>query len=286
MELLLQITIGPVRVLRITERIGAERVRQRDREAERVEHLRLVPKLDGPVGVIPPVVAAVMADGGRYQQNVEQAESHQHWYEYKAGLCLTLGNLKSPDETAAPDGDPAHQVPPSLLNLDHVGRLTREIAQRSASSSLSLPEELHPSEIGSEIGISLTELQAQTNFQDIVAAAKKVAETTTRSMRELPMSPKIKSREVVATTGNARDFGRLLVARAWQSGLFQAERKGFVADGGSWLWTLFETAFKAFEFEGILDIIHAVTYVYSAALADRSPEDGKNIYMRWITWIW
>ena len=283
MELLLQMTIGPVRVLRITERIGAERVRQRDREAERVEHLRLVPKLDGPVGVIPPVVAAVMADGGRYQQNVERAESHQHWYEYKADLCLTLGNLKSPDETAAPNGDPAHQVPPSLLNLDHVGRLTREIAQRSASSSLSLPEELHPSEIGSEIGISLTELQAQTNFQDIVAAAKKVAETTTRSMRELPMSPKIKSREVVATTGNARDFGRLLVARAWQSGLFQAERKGFVADGGSWLWTLFETAFKAFEFEGILDSIHAVTYVYSAALADRSPEDGKNNYMRWIT---
>ena len=46
------------------------------------------------------------------------------------------------------------------------------------------------------------------------------------------------------------------------------------------------TAFKPFGFEGILDIIHAVTSVFFAAMADRTREEGWTIYRRWITWIW
>ena len=114
-------------------------------------------------------------------------------------------------------------------------KIRAEIAQRVASSSRSLPGELRPE----ETGVLLEELRAQTQLDEIVAAAEKVVREEQRSPRELPFSPKIKSREVVATTGNASELGRLLVARAWRLGLFQAQRKGFVADGGSWLWTLF-----------------------------------------------
>ena len=53
---LLGLTIGRMCFERVTERIGAERV------AEQVAQLRLMDKIDGPVGVTPPVVAAVMAD--------------------------------------------------------------------------------------------------------------------------------------------------------------------------------------------------------------------------------
>lgn len=279
---LLGLAIGRMRFERVTERIGTERVAERDREADEVEQLRLMDKITGPPGVTPPVVAAVMADGGRYQQNVAQTESGQHWYEYKAGLCLTLGSLTDAEDTTAPHGDPCPQVPLSLLNFEHVETLTREIAQRSASSSLSLPGELRPE----ETGVLLEELRTQTEFDDIVAAAEEAVREEQHSPRELPFSPKIKSREVVATTGNAQEFGRLLVARAWRGGMFQAERKGFVADGGSWLWTLFVSAFQPFGFVGILDIIHAVTHVFAAAMADRTRDEGWTIYRRWITWIW
>ncbi|MCX7419993.1 MAG: hypothetical protein NT013_10705, partial [Planctomycetia bacterium] len=180
-----------------------------------------------------------------------QPDSGKHWYEYKAGLCLTLGSLTDANDTTAPRSDPCPEVPLSLLNFEHVETLTREIAQRVASSSRSLPGELRPD----ETGVLLGELQASTKLDDIVAAAQNVVHEQQRSPRELPFSPKIKSREVVATTGNAHEFGRLLIARAWRAGLFQAKRKGFVADGGSWLWTLFEQKLKPFGFEGILDII-------------------------------
>ena len=279
---LLGMAIGRMRFERVTERLGGERVAERDRDAEQVAQLRLMDKIAGPVGVTPPVVGAVMGDGGRFQQNVAQPVSGKHWYEYKAGLCLTLGSLLDANDTTAPRGDPCPQVPLSLLNFEHVETLTREIAQRAASSSRSLPDELRPE----ETGVLLEELRAQTPLDDIVAAADKVVREEQRSPRELPFSPKIKSREVVATTGNAHEFGRLLIARAWRSGLFQAERKGFVADGGSWLWTLFVSSFKPFGFEGILDIIHAVTHVFAAAMADRTRAAGWTIYHRWITWIW
>ena len=50
------------------------------------------------------------------------------------------------------------------------------------------------------------------------------------SARDLPLSPRIKRREIVATLGNAHEFDRLLVARTWELGMFQSERKGFVVD--------------------------------------------------------
>ena len=74
----------------------------------------------------------------------------------------------------------------------------------------------------------------------------------------MPLSPEVRQREVVATLGNSREFGRLLVARAWCLGLFQAAREGFVADGLNWNWSLFEQHFQPFGF--------------------------VPIYRRWITW--
>jgi hypothetical protein len=36
----------------------------------------------------------------------------------------------------------------------------------------------------------------------------------------------------------------------------------------------------------ILDFIHALTYVFAAAMAGRSRVEGGPVYLRWITWIW
>ena len=62
---LLELGIGRKRLERLTERIGAERVADREREVRQVEQLTLMDKICGPADVVPPVACAVMADGGR-----------------------------------------------------------------------------------------------------------------------------------------------------------------------------------------------------------------------------
>ena len=106
------------------------------------------------------------------------------------------------------------------------------------------------------------------------------------SEKKRPWSPKVRSRDVVATCQNSDAFGEQLAARAWHLGLFQAKFKAFVGDGGSWLWTIWDRHFKPFDFVPILDIIHAVTHLYAAAMAGRSQTEGGSVYRRWITWVW
>ena len=85
---------------------------------------------------------------------------------------------------------------------------------------------------------------------------------------------------------NSRHLGLKLAAHAWSLGLFQAKFKAFVGDGSSWIWTIFEKHFRPFKFIAVLDIIHAVTYVYAAAMAGRTEKNGTLIYHQWVSWLW
>ena len=78
----------------------------------------------------------------------------------------------------------------------------------------------------------------------------------------------------------------MFATRAWELGMFASPRKAYVGDGSSWIWTIWKKYFKPFGFVGILDFIHALTYVYAAAMADRTETAGWPVYVRWITWVW
>jgi hypothetical protein len=277
---LLEMTLGRKRIERLTERIGAERVGEREAEVELFEKLTLTEKLAGPTGVVPPAAAVVMGDGGRFQKTAQNADSKTHWYEYKAGFCASLEGR--PDGVPAGEDapDPLPDVPKFLLNLEQVETLTREIGRKAAD----VPE---PGEQTGDLPddrIRLDDVSSLEQLETLVASADKPREE--KSSKKLPLSPKLRSRDVLATSRNSDAFGVQLVARAWSLGLFQAERKAFVADGGSWLWTIWERHFKPFEFVPILDIIHAVTHLYAAATAGRPLTEGGPVYRRWITWVW
>jgi len=62
--------------------------------------------------------------------------------------------------------------------------------------------------------------------------------------------------------------------------------KAFVGDGQATNWGIWKRHFKHLSFVPILDFIHALTYVYAAAMADRTQQEGAPIYRRWITWVW
>lgn len=278
---LLETMLGRKRIERLTERIGAERVAERDAEVERFENLTLTEKLAGPEGVDPPEAAVVMDDGGRFQKTAANAESKTHWHEYKAGLCASLEGR--PDDVPAGEDapDPLPDVPTFLLNLEQMETLTHEIGRKAAD----VPEpDDEVDEFLEDDRVALEEVSGLEQLEELVAAADKPHEET--STKKLPLSPKVRERDVVATSRNSEAFGVQLAARAWSLGLFQAKRKAYVADGGSWLWTIWERHFKPFEFVPILDLIHAVTYLYAAATAGRSMKEGGPVYRRWITWVW
>ena len=274
---LLELDLGTKRVERVTERIGDECVARRDAETAEYKALTLTTREEGPVDVEAPECAAVMVDGGRHQQVETNPDSQNHWYEYKVGICLTL-------QGAASETDPLPNVPQFLLAEALVKKLTCEIGKKAADQNAESDPE-------ATLKIDVDSLKNLADLESALgeAVAKGALETGAEprpSARDEPLSPPVASRDVVATQQNCHVLGLLLVARAWALGLFQSERKAFVGDGSSWIWGLWGEHFKPAEFVGILDLIHAMTYVYASATAARSTTDGWEVYQRWIKWVW
>ncbi len=115
-------------------------------------------------------------------------------------------------------------------------------------------------------------------------AEPEAEEATPEEQGQRPGRPEIQSRRVVATRQNVDEFGPLLAAAAWSMGLFQAERRAYVADGSSENWTVYKRYFS--RWTPVLDFVHALTYVYAAAMAGRTFAEGWPVYERWIRWVW
>jgi hypothetical protein len=275
---LLEMTLGRKRIERLTERIGGERIRERQAEIARFQKLTLMEKIAGPAGVTPPETACAMTDGGRLQKTAKNADSKTHWHEYKAGFCAALGGR--PDGLPAGEDtcDPHPDVPTFLLNLEQMETLTKDIGRKAAD----VPEP-DDSDLVPGTHINLEEISSLEQLEAVLEQAEKPPEEKKPKRR---WSPEVHSRDVLASCQNSDKFGVQLAARAWCLGLFQAEFKAFVGDGGSWLWTIWEQHFKPFGFVPILDIIHAVTHLYSAAMAGRPRSEGGPVYRRWISWVW
>jgi hypothetical protein len=282
---LLEMTLGRKRIERLTERIGTDRVEERQGEIEFFKNLTLTEKLAGPQDVEIPEASAVMDDGGRFQKTTRNEDSKTHWHEFKAGLCAALKGRSDGLPAGEDAADPMPEVPLFLRNLDEMETLTREIGKKAAD----VPEadEASSDDIAEADRISLEGLSGLEQLQKMLSPAEPPRdEPSSLKKDQQRFSPEIQHRDVVATSKNSEAFGVQLAARAWSMGLFQAERKACVGDGGGWLWTIWERWFKPFEFVPILDLIHAVTYLYAAAMAGRPRKVGAAEYDRWVTWVW
>jgi hypothetical protein len=254
---LLTIQVGLKRVERITERIGSERVAERQSQIEAWSRLPLIERDQAPAGLKSPSVAAVLADGGRMQLCEREEGATSHWHEYKAGVLHGLSS-----EVHA--SDPCPPVPEVYLQRERIDKITREITQMAASVET-------PSTPSTEVPV-LESVQPVIPAEEVVPCGYQ--------------PPKVVDRDVVASRCDSRRFGKHLAAQAWRLGLFAAKRKAWISDGQNWLWTEWEKHFKPFGFVPILDFIHALTHVYAAAMAGRPVAAGWEVYVRWITWIW
>lgn len=255
------------RVERQTERIGAERVAERNAVVEKYQALMLMEKCRAPAGVTVPEVVSVGDDGGRLQTTVA-SEKGTHWHQYMAADLRVLKSRALAD-------DPAPQLPEIFGNPERMGRLVSGISHKIAG--IETPED--PDE--AQRNHALESRETDSILSETPSGRPRKA--TSRRINQ----PETVSREVLASRKlSAPKFGLLMAAYAWSMGFFQAQRKGFVGDGSGANWDIWETHFKPYGFVAILDFIHALTYVYNAALAGRTMREGWAIYLRWITWVW
>lgn len=261
----LEVTLTTKRVERLTERIGRERVAERERSIAEWEALPLMQKLAAPPGIKAPAVAGVSCDGGRMQRCDLPEDAKSHWCETKVGVLLEI----APNPH---DSDPCPQIPDKFVDLARMEQVTREIKRAVPKGQT----------------FESIETFAAESDRDSTFDNSRESVATSRAERDeiVAEPPVVESRDVIASLADSTTFGKHLAAHAWSLGFASALLKAFVADGSSTNWGIWERHFKHLEFVPILDFLHALTYVFSAAMAGRSREAGGPIYRRWITWVW
>jgi hypothetical protein len=252
----LEVELTTKRIERVSKRVGQERIAECQAEVDAWEARPLVAKLAAPPGVKAPGVVCVSMDGGRMQRCDLPDDAKSHWCESKVGALMEL-------EPNPHLSDPCPQVPDQFLELGGVDKLSREIKRAAPKGTV----------------FQRADTAQPATDPDSASPAQPPAKVVLES-------PVILSRDVVASLDDSETFGKFLAMRAWSLGFADAWLKAFVGDGQSANWGVWDRHFKHLGFIPILDFIHALTYVYSAALAGRSTDEGWPVYVRWITWVW
>ena len=232
------------RIRRVVGHVGKQRIAERNATVAQFKAMDLPKQRVGSAAVDPPQIAVVAMDGGRYQRRDHFGEKDRPAREkhWREDKVGCLLSMSGPRH----ESDPTPALPEWLATSSAVAELAK-MAEKQGGFAASAPVEERPAE--------------------------------TSDARVYP-PPRLVSREVVASRAEAESFGWQLVARAWQMGFPSAARQAFVADGAHVNWTIQRKHFS--RATAILDLMHALSYAYSAALA--VPE--QEVFRRWAGWIW
>jgi hypothetical protein len=246
--------VAPKPVERMARKIGQERTDQRDAAVKTHQRLPLMAKDVVANSKRPcPKVAMVSVDGGRMQIRSKPSEPKQetHWRESKVAVLETY-------QSDAHQADPDPDVPRCFLDLKRTKEMVRGLG--------------HTLPVGLEFRV-----EKPTSKQD--KAVEEEGEDLSR-----PGRPQRLVRSVLASRKCADEFGPMVHQAAWERNFFGAGRRAFLGDGLPTNWTIQRQHFGSFT--PILDFVHALSYVFSAAFAGRPQSDGAEIYKRWIQAVW
>jgi len=248
------LSVAPKPVERMCRKIGQERNDQREAAVESHKRLPLMAKdaVASPKCSCPQV-AMVSVDGGRLQIRSEPSEPRQetHWRESKVAVLETY-------QSDVHQTDPDPDVPRCFLDLKRTKEMVRGLG--------------HPLPVGLDFGA-----EKQTTRQN-----KALAKGGTRKSR--PGRPQRLVRSVLASRKCADEFGPMVHQAAWERNFYGARRQAFLGDGLPVNWTIQRRHFGSFT--PILDFVHALSYVFSAAFAGKPQAEGVKLYRRWIQAVW
>lgn len=252
-----EIQVSAKRCERISGRVGRERIAERDARLKAYEQLSLPEQrqapADAPCHSWDSRVAAVIVDGGRAQLRDERwGQPHASgeslsWWREPKVACLATFSGREHQS------DPIADVPSCLLDPLWVIPRVKEL-KRGRNGELS-------------------------NCDEISSAATHTKEKPPR------WSPESLVRSVVATFQPYEQLGRLAKVEAYHRGFAKARRRVFLGDGHLANWGIHERDFS--DYTAITDILHALSYIYHAAL--ESTADMPACWercRRWITWTW
>lgn len=253
-----ELVISAPRIRRAAKQIGQERIADREHEIQQWQRLTLPAQRLSPSGSAP-AVACVQPDGGRMQirdrcqrdepvsRSNEARGKGRFWRETKVGCLLSMESQEHAE-------DPCPKIPKTFVDPARIDEIAREIKGFWGESVGELDEDEEEDSLRVE----------------------------TESQR--PERPKPLLKSVVATRQDADAFGLQLVTAAYERGFAAAERKAYVADGQACNWTIWKRHFS--HYTPILDFVHAVCYVFSAAMAHGDTRENWERYCRWAQWLW
>jgi len=219
----------------------------------------------------PPQVGVVEMDGGRIRTREEDCPrgvTQPHWREFQAGCVVRLQSEPSAE-------DPRPEVPRLFLNRPGVHKLVSQLHRQRHASPDEKDDE--PS-----IGETLAAEELAENAADSPVSSE--AGETSQCCRSRPQRL---VRTCVATLQGADACGRMLAAEAALRGFERASRKGFLGDGQSCNWKVWERYFRRQGYIPIADFIHLLSYVYALAMTvGRHADEGWGLYTQWITALW
>jgi hypothetical protein len=248
---LCDVTISPRHIQTLAQEVGSELVAARDAQAKTRRH-----RVQEPRVTTPPEVVVVEVDGGRLRTRATGCGPGVHQAEGKEDKIACLATLT----TVARDVDPCPEPPPSFVEPRRIQRL---VAQMKGSAG-ETHSQGNPGEDMSDIAMS-------------VSAPEVVPE-------DEPWSPQRLVRTCVASLCDSRSFGPLMAAEAQSRNFYAAHRRAFVADGQAYNWKIHRGYFS--DFEPIVDLLHVVCYLFTAAQAIGAKAERWPRYLRWLETVW
>lgn len=244
LERLAGLQVSDRRIRRQVESVGADRVAERETLVEQLKSKSLPERRSGNALEESPELGVIMMDGGRFQRRDHFGRSR----ESDDATCThwresKVGCLLQMSSTVS-DEDPCPQIPPEYAHASAVREIAK-IAEKTTDSE---------------------DDRAREEMSDLNASSY--------------VPPRLVTKDVVASGRCAEEFGWHLEAKAFALNFPSAKRSAFVADGLRVNWSIQEKHFP--HSVPIADIIHVLSYVWSAAQASQS----ADAYQRWAQWIW
>jgi hypothetical protein len=246
---LAEVTLSSRNLSRIAHEVGQQLQAQRDQDVERLEARELKPRIE-----TRPALAVIEIDGGRLQIRGEGKGPGAHdasWREDKIALLATA-------KIRAFGSDPEPDLPAFFRDQHYVEELMRGIGGIGSMS-----------DSGSQATADTAPKTAGSDSQD----------------EEPHQRPELLVRTYVASTCSSDEFGPMVAAEATRRNFTNAAHRVFLGDGAAWIWKLQKQHFPTFE--AIVDFLHVLTHVFTAAKAAASkPAQRWALFQTWAEACW
>jgi hypothetical protein len=244
------IVVSPMQIARLTQRIGAELLAQREVQADQHRRGELAAPTDQP----PVAIACVQVDGGRVMTRAPECGPGVHDEAWKESKIAALWKMAGPEF----DHDPHPQPPKCFRDPEHVRDLVKGLKSRG-------------------------EIHADDPPPAVTPLSESAANDEEPSPRQWP--PTRIYRTCVGTLNDVYGFGPLVAAEAQRRGFYEAPRQVFLGDGDPKNWTVHKLHFP--HFTPVTDFVHPVSYVYQAAGAVTNSRAAQwEQYDLWMTDLW